>query len=146
MRAQTGWLMAASALLLALPGCGPLGDNRPGPAATREPAAATFTPAAGSVGGLPEVLPVYDASAVVAQVQPAVVTVVNRREAGDVFSRETLEAGRGTGFIIDQAGHVLTNAHAVRRPRGAVLHAGPRPGPARCLRGPLRGARRRGPD
>ncbi|MCC6775018.1 MAG: trypsin-like peptidase domain-containing protein [Gemmatimonadaceae bacterium] len=57
---------------------------------------------------------VYDAVAVVEHVKPAVVTVVNRRAIGDLRQQRTLEAGRGTGFIIDEAGHVVTNEHVVR--------------------------------
>jgi S1-C subfamily serine protease len=59
-------------------------------------------------------LPVVDLASVVEQVKPAVVTVVNQRQVGDLLEQREQEAGRGTGFIIDQAGHVVTNEHVVR--------------------------------
>jgi 2-alkenal reductase len=50
---------------------------------------------------------------VVRQVSPAVVTVVNQQQVGGLGSGRTLEAGRGTGFIIDEVGHIVTNWHVV---------------------------------
>lgn len=50
---------------------------------------------------------------VVDQVWPAVVTVVNERLAGPVGSFDVRPAGRGTGFIIDDQGHIVTNQHVV---------------------------------
>ncbi|CAA9562278.1 MAG: hypothetical protein AVDCRST_MAG19-1910 [uncultured Thermomicrobiales bacterium] len=50
---------------------------------------------------------------VVERVSPAVVTVINERQAGRLGEGRTLEAGRGTGFIVDERGHVVTNWHVV---------------------------------
>ncbi len=50
---------------------------------------------------------------VVDQVWPAVVTVVNERLAGPFGSESVQPAGRGTGFIIDEQGHIVTNQHVV---------------------------------
>lgn len=51
---------------------------------------------------------------VVDRVAPAVVTVINAREARFPFeSGEPVPAGAGTGFIIDDAGHIVTNWHVV---------------------------------
>ena len=51
---------------------------------------------------------------VVAQAGKAVVTVVNEQQAGGFFGGSDLEtAGTGTGFIIDDQGHVITNNHVV---------------------------------
>jgi 2-alkenal reductase len=45
---------------------------------------------------------------------PAVVTVINEQQFSDGFFGQTeIEAGRGTGFIIDQSGHIVTNEHVV---------------------------------
>ena len=56
----------------------------------------------------------FDASQIVDRVRPAVVTVINEQQFNDGFFGETeVEAGRGTGFIIDNAGHVVTNQHVV---------------------------------
>ncbi|HEX7102566.1 MAG TPA: trypsin-like peptidase domain-containing protein, partial [Nitrolancea sp.] len=64
----------------------------------------------------PTVLPVADDSGtsladVVAQAGKAVVTVVNE-QAGGFFGSSDLETA-GTGFIIDDQGHVITNNHVV---------------------------------
>ena len=50
---------------------------------------------------------------VVDQVWPAVVTVVNERLTGPLGSGDVQQAGRGTGFIIDDQGHIVTNEHVV---------------------------------
>ena len=51
---------------------------------------------------------------VVEQVGPAVVTVVNEQTISDMFgTEETVQAGAGTGFIIDEEGHIVTNWHVV---------------------------------
>jgi 2-alkenal reductase len=51
---------------------------------------------------------------VVDQVGPAVVTVINQQTVGDMFGdQQTVQAGAGTGFIIDEQGHIVTNWHVV---------------------------------
>lgn len=51
---------------------------------------------------------------VVEQVGPAVVTVINEQTISDMFgTEETVQAGAGTGFIIDDDGHIVTNWHVV---------------------------------
>jgi 2-alkenal reductase len=50
----------------------------------------------------------------VEQVGPAVVTVINQQTVGDLFgNQETVQAGAGTGFVIDEQGHIVTNWHVV---------------------------------
>lgn len=57
-----------------------------------------------------------NAVSVVQQVRFVVVTVVNEQVGQNPFSTSTMpqEAGRGTGFIIDGQGHIVTNEHVVR--------------------------------
>lgn len=53
---------------------------------------------------------------IVERVSPAVVTVVNRQALGlgGLFGGDESEpAGTGTGFIIDEQGHIITNNHVV---------------------------------
>jgi S1-C subfamily serine protease len=56
----------------------------------------------------------FDASRIVERVMPAVVTVINEQQFGDgIFGQTEVEAGRGTGFIIDGSGNIVTNQHVV---------------------------------
>jgi 2-alkenal reductase len=53
---------------------------------------------------------------VVERVAPAVVTVINKRMVGDLSGAGAgilQPAGAGTGFIIDDQGHIVTNAHVL---------------------------------
>jgi 2-alkenal reductase len=54
-----------------------------------------------------------DAVQVVQEVSPAVVTVINRQQL-DPESESPTDAGSGTGFFIDDQGHIVTNEHVVR--------------------------------
>lgn len=57
--------------------------------------------------------PTMEAVAVVGRVGPAVVTVINQQRIAGSGTNQLLEVGSGTGFIIDRAGHVVTNDHVV---------------------------------
>ena len=72
---------------------------------------------AGIVSGAQVATPVadgtnLDAAAVVKRVAPAVVTVINEQQRGSLGG-DVQEAGSGTGFIIDDQGHIVTNWHVV---------------------------------
>ncbi len=132
MRRTIGLLLLATGSVVGLGGCGPeLAQVAQSPTPTPVPFSAPATDGNGAppappaaapgnptvVGGQasgPPRLPVVDLASVVEQVKPAVVTVVNQRQVGDLLEQREQEAGRGTGFIIDQAGHVVTNEHVVR--------------------------------
>ncbi len=56
-----------------------------------------------------------DTVSLVEAVEPAVVTVINQQQVGGLRSgAQAQPAGSGTGFIIDDRGHVVTNEHVVR--------------------------------
>lgn len=60
--------------------------------------------------------PELDAVAVVERVAPAVVTVNNLQQLGDATfggGADPQQAGVGTGFVIDDQGHIVTNQHVV---------------------------------
>jgi 2-alkenal reductase len=50
---------------------------------------------------------------IVEQVGPAVVTVINEQRFDENNGNQLEPAGSGTGFIIDQDGHIVTNWHVV---------------------------------
>jgi 2-alkenal reductase len=59
--------------------------------------------------------PTMDAVAIVERVAPAVVTVINLQQTTGPVGATGQEqpAGAGTGFIIDEQGHIVTNEHVV---------------------------------
>jgi 2-alkenal reductase len=50
---------------------------------------------------------------IVSDVGPSVVTVINEQRFADQGDTELQPVGSGTGFILDEAGHIVTNAHVV---------------------------------
>ncbi len=65
-----------------------------------------------SSGGDPSIMGYAD---LVEQLRPAVVTVVNLQQvSGFGPGGDVQQAGSGTGFIIDEAGHIVTNQHVVQ--------------------------------
>ncbi len=47
------------------------------------------------------------------RVSPSVVHIISRREAFNPFYGITAREGTGTGFIVDNAGHIVTNFHVI---------------------------------
>ena len=135
---QTVRAGVGAVLLLAVVGCGGGGDGgepAAGAATAPAPTAAaaggattvplgaqrTTTDAAGSGGADGAAVPQPGGTGaalspveVVERVRPAVVTVVNGQAVAGLQSDQALEVGRGTGFVVDAAGHVVTNEHVVR--------------------------------
>jgi 2-alkenal reductase len=121
-------LPGAAAALVVLAACAPLQDTAPVPTplptATAVPvtvnledvgAVVVASPASGSSDSGQIYVVTFDASEIVARVMPAVVTVINeQRFSQGVFGETEVEAGRGTGFIIDGSGNIVTNEHVVR--------------------------------
>jgi serine protease Do len=55
----------------------------------------------------------YDVSALVARVRPGVVSVTETGLSMDMFMRQVQVQGEGTGIVIDDQGHILTNYHVI---------------------------------
>jgi len=55
----------------------------------------------------------YDVSELVAQVRPGVVSVTETGMTMDMFMRQVEMEGEGTGIVIDDEGHILTNYHVI---------------------------------
>jgi S1-C subfamily serine protease len=119
---------SALAALLLLAACSPLEPPTPTPTPPPTATAVPVTVNLKDVGAVIVASPTsgiaapngvyvvtFDASKIVERVMPAVVTVINEQQFGNGFlGSETLEAGRGTGFIIDGSGDIVTNQHVVQ--------------------------------
>ncbi|MCC6314477.1 MAG: trypsin-like peptidase domain-containing protein [Thermomicrobiales bacterium] len=90
----------------------PVENQAPAAAPTPTPTLAPPPPTEALVAASAE--PDLSTVDVVAEVQPAVVTVINRQLVGNNLNQQLQEASRGTGFIIDPEGHIVTNEHVVR--------------------------------
>jgi len=121
-------LAVALAALVLLAACTPMEDTTPTPTSPPTPTAVPVTVNLENVGAVIVASPAadqgdangvyvvtFDASQIVERVMPAVVTVINEQRFGDgLFGEAEVEAGRGTGFVIDGSGHIVTNEHVVR--------------------------------
>jgi len=108
-------------LVLTAAGCGgSKGDSSGGASApvtvekTRVETVASPSSSSGGSGGSP-----FDARAIYARDAPGVVTVVSLYSAGDSLSGRGAE---GSGFVIDGAGEIATNAHVVTVGQGSSIH------------------------
>ena len=121
-------LPGAAAVLAVLVACMPVQDTPPAPPPPPTPTAVPVTvnledvgavvvasPASGSSDPDQLYVVTFDASQIVERVMPAVVTVINEQRFDEgIFGETEVEAGRGTGFIIDGSGNIVTNEHVVR--------------------------------
>ena len=118
MRRALGLAAGSLGLVVLLAGCG--GGSVFAAAAvtttTASPAAtsttllqATSTAAVTPITGIA----LYDVSDLVKQVRPGVVSVTETGVSMDMFLRQVQTEGEGTGIVIDDAGHILTNYHVI---------------------------------
>ena len=108
-------------LVLTAAGCGASKDDSSGGASapvtvekTRVETVASSPSSSGASGG-----GAFDARAIYARDARGVVTVVSLYSAGDSLSGRGAE---GSGFVIDGAGEIATNAHVVTVGQGSSIH------------------------
>lgn len=97
-----------SVVLSACAGLGAINTPLPTPATVPDtaPPSAPTSPKAGVI--------LYDVSELVQEVRAGIVTVTQSRATIDMFLRQELsESGTGTGIVIDNEGHILTNFHVI---------------------------------
>ena len=112
---RLGAFAVAGALIIALTGCGSgaspfTSTTAPGASTTSSSllegtSAAAVTPTTGVV--------LYDVSDLVTQVRPGVVSVTETGISMDMFMGRVETEGEGTGIVIDDQGHILTNYHVI---------------------------------
>ncbi|MEX2158689.1 MAG: trypsin-like peptidase domain-containing protein [Dehalococcoidia bacterium] len=122
MRRQTAVLapLIMLAAIVFAAACGGSDNNSPSATATlgpgQTPAVALSTPAPQSGDALTTV-------EIVRKLAPSVVQVMTQDSARNVFNEAVPTRGIGTGVIIDEHGHIVTNNHVVRvagEPSGAI--------------------------
>ncbi|MFN8662021.1 MAG: trypsin-like peptidase domain-containing protein [Thermomicrobiales bacterium] len=121
-------LVAGLVVLATLTACSPAPEPAPTPTPpptnTPEPVTVDLEDVGGIIMSSPEAgvdngsgvyVVTFDASKIVSRVMPAVVTVINEQQFDNgLAGSQSIEAGRGTGFVIDGSGNVVTNEHVVR--------------------------------
>jgi S1-C subfamily serine protease len=127
-RSRSLLLPGAVAVLVVLAACSPMEVTTPTPTPPPTPTAVPVTVNLEDVGAVVVASPAsgpgdpgqiyvvtFDASEIVERVMPAVVTVINEQQFDEgIFGETEVEAGRGTGFVIDGSGNIVTNEHVVR--------------------------------
>jgi serine protease Do len=102
------------ALILALSACKGGGEQSPTPETTGTAPAATASPTSASPTAVPTrsgaPLSVPD---IVRLLRPSVVRIQTEGASLDILGRPVPTGGVGTGVIIDQEGHIVTNDHVV---------------------------------
>lgn len=107
------WLSALSfAVVLVLAACNGGGSDATPTTVTPAPISDTAMPVAPSEDDESSGGTLY-APDVVEQLRPSVVHILSEAASLDVFGQVTPQQGVGTGFIIDEEGHIVTNNHVI---------------------------------
>jgi serine protease Do len=103
------------------------------PPATSSTPAPTPTPASATVNITPidpawkapaadtAALPLPNIADVVDKCNPSVVTITTEQMVNDMFSRQVVQSGAGSGWVLDKKGIVVTNNHVVEGANKVVL-------------------------
>ncbi|MEX0800527.1 MAG: trypsin-like peptidase domain-containing protein [Dehalococcoidia bacterium] len=100
-------LALAAALALVFFGCNSGGSGSSPTPSDGDPTSEATPPPDSAAGGE------LDAPDLVETLKPSVVHIVSEAATLDVFGQITPQRGVGTGFIIDEEGHIVTNNHVV---------------------------------
>jgi len=119
-------------LSLSLGGCVYVSEPSPAPSPPPPDISAPTTPEWTLPPQPSEHPPLPDFTSVVAKVKPSVVAINTEVVTYDIFNRPSTEQGSGSGWIIDENGHIVTNNHVIAGARsitvtladGRVLSAG----------------------
>jgi serine protease Do len=105
-------MLLCVALAAVLAACRSGSDGTPA-AATPSPAASESPSPTAAADCMPGDKGVLYAPEVVKELRPSVVHVLSEAATLDVFGQVTPTQGVGTGFIIDEEGHIVTNNHVI---------------------------------
>lgn len=117
------YVLVALTIMLAIMACGSLGPLLPNGASDTNQVAPTATPTvlptATPDGAPPDVQAVLRAeeawlNALYERASQSVVHITSRSYTYDFFFRAVPQEGTGTGFVWDDAGHIVTNYHVVQ--------------------------------
>ena len=105
-------MILSLALAAVLAACGGGSDGTPS-AATPSPSVAATPSATAAVDSMPGDGEALNAPDVVKELRPSVVHILSEAATLDVFGQVTPTQGVGTGFVIDEEGHIVTNNHVI---------------------------------
>jgi serine protease Do len=122
---RLGAFTVAGALITALTGCGSGASPFTSPTA---PGASTTSSTLLEATSTAAVTPItgvvlFDVSDLVAQVRPGVVSVTETGITLDMFMGRVETEGEGTGIVIDDQGHILTNYHVISGAEAVSVYA-----------------------
>ena len=96
------------------------GNSKPSPASTGTPAATVAAGSATVIAPAIQSQPGLTTPQIVAKLAPSIVRVQTSTATLDIFGRTVPSTGVGTGVIIDNDGHIVTNNHVVTNDTGTT--------------------------